>query len=83
MKKYLITYDEFGDYIGYRIYTEDVYSLKELFVRFADYCGDNCKTFEKAMCAMETIDEYIEVWNRFSSTRICGIYEISNIIYEG
>ena len=82
MKDYLITYDEYGDYSGYQVYTDKANSLEELFIRFADYCGDNHKTFEKAICAMESIDEYIEVWNRFSSTKICGIYEISNIIYD-
>lgn len=80
MKDYLILYEGCWDSVSADVYT--VNSLEELFIRFADDWGENHKTFEKAMSAMETIDEYMEVWNRFSNTRIVGIYEINKIVYE-
>ena len=82
MKDYLITYDEYGDYIGYQVYTDKASSLKDLLINFAKYCGDDSPTFEKAIGAMVSVEEFIELWNRFSSTAICGIYEIDNIVYD-
>ena len=75
MNKYLIVYDcdEFVSIIAD--------SLKDCIIAFADWCGDDSSLFEKAMSRMETTDEIVCLFERFSSTKIQSIMKVSETIY--
>ncbi len=80
MNKYVIVSDRFSDYNDTAEF--EASSLKDLFAQFAEYNGDDYRIHLKAMNAMETVEDFVDLWDKFSSTRISAIYEISNIIYK-
>ena len=77
MDKYLILYGD-DEFISI---TAD--SLKECITSFAIWCGDDSPLFEKAMLRMETPDEIVGLFERFSYTRIQAIMKISETVYGG
>lgn len=74
MNKYLIMYNDIYEILE----NENIDSLMR---SFAEYTGDYCDLLEKAFNGCVTAEDYVDMYNHFSTNCIDNIFVISSTLY--
>lgn len=75
-KKYLIIYD----WTCFKVIKAE--SAKQCIEVFAKLFNDAPPTFIKAMSGIDTVDEAIDLFSRFSNKNIQAVVEIADTLYD-
>lgn len=75
-KKYLILYD--WNYL--RVIKAE--SAKQCIEIFANLFSDDSPTFIKALSGIDTVDEAVDLFSRFSNKNIHAVVEIADTLYD-
>ncbi len=76
-EKYLIIYNDDALF-----YTENSVSTNDCLIQFLDYTGYNTPLIRKALSAMETDEEAIELIEKMTGEIIRAFYRLGKVIYK-
>jgi hypothetical protein len=76
-EKYLIIYSDDALF-----YTDNSVSINDCLIQFLDYTGYNLPLIRKALNAMETDEEAIELIEKMTGEIIRAFYRLDKVIYK-
>lgn len=80
-KKYLVIYNYGSNGDSTELF--EATSVKDCIIKFADYVGDNCELFRKALTGCsESDNDCVEMYKMFGAYLIKAIYTIGEVVYE-